>query len=96
MNIEISPTEYERKLDWYDGMLYCQLLLIDGKDDWRLPTTGELKHMRHHHHDFDNRFYYWASIEKTEKMAWLQYPNGHQDYDFKGFICKIRPVRTIE
>ena len=40
-NIEISPKEYERKLSWDDALLYCQLLVIDGKDNWRLPNTVE-------------------------------------------------------
>ncbi len=36
MIIEISSKEYWTKLNYYDGMLYCSLLVIDGKDDWRL------------------------------------------------------------
>jgi hypothetical protein len=44
MNIEISPKEYWRhmlKHQLSDAELYCQLLVIDGKYDWRLPIINE-------------------------------------------------------
>jgi len=43
MSIQISPKHYERKLNWDDGKLYCDLLSIDGKNDWRMPTLEECK-----------------------------------------------------
>jgi hypothetical protein len=36
MNIEIADIKYWKKLNYYDGLLYCQLLSIDGVDDWRM------------------------------------------------------------
>ena len=41
--IEIAPKEYWKKLKYYDALLYCSLLVIDGKNDWRLPTIDEVK-----------------------------------------------------
>jgi hypothetical protein len=41
MNIEISPKEYEKELNWDDSNLYCQLLDIDGKKDWRMDDQRE-------------------------------------------------------
>ena len=41
MNIEISCTNYWKELNYRDALLYCSLLCIDGKTDWRLPTDGE-------------------------------------------------------
>jgi hypothetical protein len=35
MNIEISPKEYWRELNPADGKLYCSMVVIDGKNDWR-------------------------------------------------------------
>lgn len=43
MKIEISPVEYEKHLNWSDANMYCQLLEIDGKTDWRLPTLKEFE-----------------------------------------------------
>lgn len=36
MNIEIADIKYWKKLNYYDGLFYCQLLSIDGVDDWRM------------------------------------------------------------
>ena len=41
MNIEISPKEYWKYLNYYDSELYCSLLVIDGKNDWRLRKIKE-------------------------------------------------------
>ena len=35
MNIEISPKEYWRELNPDDGKLYCSMVIINGKNDWR-------------------------------------------------------------
>jgi len=35
-HIEVSPPDYWMEMNYYDGMLYCQLLTIDGKNDWRM------------------------------------------------------------
>lgn len=37
--IEISDREYWRDMNYYDGILYCQLLDIGGKNDWRMPEN---------------------------------------------------------
>ena len=45
MKIEIAPKEYERKQNWDDAMLYCSILTIDNKNDWRLPIIDELDYI---------------------------------------------------
>lgn len=35
MNIEISPNEYWKYLNPDDGKLYCSMVVIDDKNDWR-------------------------------------------------------------
>jgi hypothetical protein len=45
MNIETVPKEYVKKLSYDDALLYCQLIEIDGKSDWRMPTVNECKHI---------------------------------------------------
>jgi hypothetical protein len=73
--IEISPKEYEKKLNWYDATLYCQLLTIDNKNDWRMPTKDELNVM-YTNKDVIGGFvdYYWCStpVEGDLSSNWGQ------------------------
>jgi hypothetical protein len=41
MNIEISPKEYWKKLNYHDGLLYCTMVVIDNKTDWRMLKNIE-------------------------------------------------------
>ena len=42
MSIEISSEEYERFLNYDDGLLYCSMVVIDGVGDWRMPREDEM------------------------------------------------------
>jgi hypothetical protein len=47
MTIEISDRKYWKHLNWDDGKLYCDLLVIDGKNDWRMIMDNvEYKNVR--------------------------------------------------
>jgi formylglycine-generating enzyme required for sulfatase activity len=95
MNIEISPKEYERQLNWYDAMMYCELLSIDEKDDWRLPTIDELDYIDNSENDFDNEFY-WSSTEYYGNSAWFHYfSDGQQFGNFKTHNYYVRAVRSL-
>ena len=94
MNIEIAPKEYERRLNWNDAKLYCELLTIDGKMDWRLPTKDELNEIYNSENDFVGS-YYWSSTEYNGYDAWGQYmSNGSQNYNFKFTSYYVRAVRS--
>jgi translation initiation factor 2B subunit (eIF-2B alpha/beta/delta family) len=43
MNIEISPRQYWKRLNYYDALLYLSILNIDGKEGWRLPNNFDVK-----------------------------------------------------
>ena len=43
MTIEMSPRQYWKNMNYYDGLLYLSVLSIDGKNDWRLPLKAEVK-----------------------------------------------------
>ena len=95
MNIEIAPKEYERYLNWYDGMLYCQLLIIDGKDDWRMPTLAELIYIYESENDFDSAVY-WSSAKGNNVVWCKKFSDGYQNLNFPRFSFHVRAVRTIE
>ena len=94
-NIEISPKEYERFLDWDDAIFYCQLLVIDNKTDWRLPTIEELKDIYHSRNDFELGKY-WSSTIDRQDGAWLHNFKSNNNYAFyKAECCYIRAVREL-
>jgi hypothetical protein len=95
--IEISPKEYETLLNWHDGMLYCQLLTIDNKNDWRLPTIEELQDIYHSENDFYDT-YYWSLTKAIihDNYVWMKsFNNGNTGVGSMIKRMFIRPVRTI-
>jgi hypothetical protein len=88
--------QYEKKLSWDDGLLYCSLLIIDGYCDWRMPTLQELKYLNH---ILTTECYYWSFDCKEDDSACVQYINQrasmrHQIYQPKNNQHIIRPVRN--
>jgi hypothetical protein len=106
MNIEISLKEYERELNWDDGILYCQLLTIDDKNDWRLPTITELNYIYSSDNDFE-KYSYWSYTEsicdyactKTfyDGVDYLRDNQHHHNLHMNknNIILFVRPIRTI-
>ena len=41
MSIELSKSQYWKRMGYHDSLLYCSLLVIDDKDDWRMMTMEE-------------------------------------------------------
>ena len=41
MKIEVSHHKHWSYLDYAEGELYCSMIIIDGKDDWRMATLYE-------------------------------------------------------
>ena len=95
MNIEISPIVYERELNWHDAMLYCSLLTVDNKNDWRLPTIYELRDIMDIENDFATG-YYWSSTENTYgNHAWNMGVSLWNKTSQKDDIYNVRAVRNI-
>ena len=99
MNIEIIDKIYERKLNWYDGKLYCELLTIDGKNDWRLPTIEELVDISYDTNNFKPACYWSSSIVGINDRGLAMYrefsKNAFMGYNNFSANYYIRPVRTI-
>jgi hypothetical protein len=98
MNIEISDKKYETILNWYDGILYCSLLSIDGKDDWRLPTKDELNDIYKSKNDFVGSVYWSSTKDEYDCIfAWVQnFEYGLQEWGVMDYCGYVRPVRTNE
>ena len=41
MKIEVSHHKHWSYLDYAEGELYCSMIIIDGKDDWRMIEYKE-------------------------------------------------------
>lgn len=93
--IEVSSNEYWKSMPYHDALLYCQLLSIDGKNDWRLPTIEELKDIYHSRNDFELGKY-WSSTIDRQDGAWLHNFKTNNNYAFyKSERCYIRTVRKL-
>ena len=70
MTIQISNAEYWKKMEWDDGILYCSLLSIDGKDNWRFITEKErTKYLK----SFSGVAWYEEDIKKYgDLILWYQ------------------------
>jgi hypothetical protein len=92
--IEISARLYETHLNWDDAMMYCQLLVIDGVDDWRMPTIEELNEIYNSENTFSGS--YWSSTEYEGNYAWCKSMlDGFYYGDRKGYSYYVRAVRSI-
>lgn len=96
MYIELSPKEYETRLNWNDAKLYCDLLNIDGKMDWRLPTIRELSEISDNPTFLDDTCY-WSSDHYNDGLACLFYPVKKTEYyNNNNLKYHVRPIRTVE
>ena len=74
--LELAPVEYHKSMSWYDALLYCQFLEIDGVTGWRLPTLLELSTLSFPvddelHHWNDDGAYYWSSnVRVIREQEW--------------------------
>ena len=67
MNIEISPNEYWKYLNPDDGKLYCSMVIINGKNDWRPMGLME---------KFENIVYLNNNIDNKTSVLSLSIPVG--------------------
>jgi hypothetical protein len=64
MHLIIAPRETELKLDWESAMEYCENLVVNGHNDWRLPTSLELRFLVENYPTVFEQGEYWTSTER--------------------------------
>jgi hypothetical protein len=65
--IEISATEYWKEMDYYSGILYCSLLEIGGKNDWRMFKNWDEYESMTRMVEIRRRMVLW--VEKDKKRS---------------------------
>ena len=93
MYIELSPKEYERRFTYDDAKLYCDLLLIDNKDDWRIPTLQELKSVLNDLQPAAGEAYWTSTMEITGDPVGMFF-NGFNRCFPKNMILTVRAIRN--
>ncbi len=95
-----NPTAYYVANDGTVAAKICSDIVINGYDDWFLPSKDELNLMYVNLKEqglggfVDNM--YWSSSEWSAQYAWLQYfSNGAQYYARKYYAYCVRPVRAF-
>jgi hypothetical protein len=99
-NLIVNDREYlidtNIKLKYDDALLYCKMLDIDGKDDWRMSNAEDIKLL------YDSKLYqvdFVGWIEDAEYNAATYFINDNELYlsslnpDYVGFPVAI--VRDI-
>jgi len=93
--------------DWYEAQKYCVDLILQGHDDWRLPSIKELQSLvdltryrpaiKDTIHNISVLTYYWSStpLVNNSKKAWyVFYKYGESYYGDKKDKYAVKCVRT--
>jgi hypothetical protein len=87
---------------WESSKQYCEILELDGYDDWRLPTIKELYYLADRsrkHPAIDTDYFesksrwYWSSIEDSSDAWYVYFGNGYDFYGNKSNKYYVRCVR---
>ena len=94
----MSPIEYETELNWYDAILYCSMIEIDGHNDWRLPTIRDFEMIDRCLVRKQLYGEYWTSSQKDAISAFIfaDYGRLFHNHVLKSIKFLVRPVRTVE
>lgn len=89
------------KLSWKKAKEACDSLVLNGHDDWYLPTRDELKQIYNTLHQtnrirLETSDNYWTSEEAFGVLAWsISFINGKQSNWAKNLKYYVRPVRKF-
>lgn len=101
MNIEIADIQYWKPLMYHDAKLYCELLIIDGKNDWRLPDSDEYDNHKHIIKEIitnhpDSLSPHHVDLDYSDGLRmWPQVESNLKNFIDNDSIFVTIPVRTI-
>ena len=100
-------TSQKSSEDWDDAVEYCDKLVLNSMDKWRLPTFNELLSIVDHNRvdpainpvfEYVNEGTYWTSIDfsATASRAWtIDFRTGKTYYSYKTTNHAVRCVTEI-
>jgi len=95
--IEISDKKYWKVLNFNDALLYCSLLIIDGKGDWRMfNNSEEMMRVGNGNHEVYEVYEVYTDVDGTYyEGVWYMSDGG--DDNLKGMEDYwVIPVRDIK
>jgi len=93
---EFAPKIYEQHLDYRDSRVYCEMVDIDNKNDWHLPTLQQLGYYQFMAANFEWDSY-WVLDDNLVDDRRLTYEFSDQDATLvnRYELAYCRPVRDI-
>lgn len=94
--IEFAPKIYEQFLDYRDSRVYCEMITIDDKEDWHLPTLQQLAYYNFMAANFEwSSYWVWDNNLVDDRRLCFNFSD--QDATlvnrFQNAYC--RPVREL-
>jgi hypothetical protein len=92
MNIEISEDKYWKVLNYNDGLLYCSMLEIGDKDDWRMISEEDLAMILE-----DDLIMIKNRVNQKMRTDGVWFNNDNHVYNDKvlNVRCHVIPVRDV-
>jgi hypothetical protein len=99
MKIDISDKKYWTRLNYYDALLYCSMVEIDGHNDWRLPSKTEVGTILKYCTKLCPFGYYWTCEQIDSETAWTVLCRMDMQplysYNYKKYEQMVMLVRNV-
>ncbi len=96
LNLQWQSNPPQNKMNWADAIEYCENLLEDGYDNWRVPTITELLSIASNGKSPEVEKYHWSSTTYTyfKKTAWfVNLDDGYRHFSIKTNSHYVKCVR---
>ncbi|SFV68627.1 Chitinase [hydrothermal vent metagenome] len=105
MNVIWQKSPSKNKMTWNDAIAYCQNLVLDGIENWRVPSYKELYYLAdrtkyapaiEHYFNLETSSWYWSNTAyKIDiSQAWIvNFNNGYDKHRDKSYTYLVRCVQ---